>query len=96
MSPARQARSRPAEHRLSVPGIALAADHYDHTRIPGWMWMPADEVVAGSLRALERGRVVYIPGVRNRLLAVLIHLAPIALQQWVFKQQMSQIARLLP
>lgn len=74
----------------------MAADHYDHTRIPDWMWMPADEVVAGSLRALERGRVVYIPGVRNRLLAALIHLAPIALQQWVFKQQMSQIARLLP
>lgn len=75
---------------------AMTAGRYDHARIPNWMWMPADAVVAGSLRALERGRVVYIPGFKNRLLAALIHLAPTALQQWVFKQQMSQIARLLP
>ncbi len=75
---------------------AMAAGRYDHARIPGWMWQPADEVVAGSLRALARGQVVYIPGFKNRLLAALIHLAPIALQQWLFKQQLAPIDRLLP
>jgi short-subunit dehydrogenase len=66
---------------------AMTAGHYDHARIPGWMWLPADEVVATSLRALERGRVVVIPGLRYRLLAALIHLAPVAWQQWIFQQQ---------
>jgi short-subunit dehydrogenase len=39
-------------------------------RIPKFMWMQADEVVNQSLRALERGRVIFIPGFKNRLLAL--------------------------
>lgn len=42
---------------------------FDRSRIPRIMWMSADKVVTGSLKALERGGVVYIPGIRNRLLA---------------------------
>jgi short-subunit dehydrogenase len=41
-------------------------------RIPRTFWMSADAVVAESLTALERGSVVCIPGVKNRLLAVVI------------------------
>jgi short-subunit dehydrogenase len=44
-------------------------EKFDRSQFPKWMWMPADEVVVGSLNALGRGSVVYIPGIRNRLLA---------------------------
>ena len=37
--------------------------------MPRWMWMQADEVVEGSLAALEDGPVVYVPGRVNRAVA---------------------------
>lgn len=40
------------------------------------MWMDADDVVAASLRGLKKGSVVYIPGMKNRLLKFLIGLLP--------------------
>ncbi|MGD2253316.1 MAG: SDR family oxidoreductase [Anaerolineales bacterium] len=52
-------------------------DREDHrrskvkTRIPGFMWMEADQVVAISLRALERSKVVCIPGFINRVTSAL-------------------------
>ena len=36
---------------------------------PDWMWMRADDVVAGSLAALEDGPVVYVPGRANKAIA---------------------------
>jgi len=39
--------------------------------IPGFLWMPADKVIDKSLRALARGKSVYIPGLRNKLLAAI-------------------------
>jgi short-subunit dehydrogenase len=51
------------------------------------MWMSAEEVVESSLRALKQGKVIHIPGWQNRILAALIYLAPIGLQQWVFSRQ---------
>lgn len=41
--------------------------------IPKWLWMNADAVVAGSLAALERGRVIYVPGAKNRALVAFAH-----------------------
>ncbi len=37
---------------------------FDRSRIPKMMWMSADKVVAGSLKALERGNVVLFRGSR--------------------------------
>ena len=37
--------------------------------MPKWLWMQADEVVGGSLRALEDGPAVYVPGRVNKSLA---------------------------
>jgi len=42
---------------------------FDKSRIPAQMWMNADEVVANSLAALGRGRVVVVPGEDNVALA---------------------------
>jgi short-subunit dehydrogenase len=65
---------------------------YNRGAFPKQMWMTAEAVVDGSLKALERGQVVYIPGLVNRLLAALIYLSPIWLQQRVLKQ----VSRRLP
>jgi hypothetical protein len=45
---------------------------FEAARLPGFMWMSAREVVADSLRALERGRVVVVPGFQNQLTAALL------------------------
>ena len=44
---------------------------FDRASIPRFLWMDADEVVAASLRGLEKGRVVAIPGFRNRIMTSL-------------------------
>lgn len=46
-------------------------------RIPGWMWMDADRVVAISLAQLDRqGPVICIPGKRNKALKFILGLLP--------------------
>jgi len=35
---------------------------FDTSRIPNWMWLSADRVVAASLKALRRKRVIVVPG----------------------------------
>lgn len=51
-----------------------AAEGTDTSHLPGGIWMNPNEVVNESLRALERGKVVVIPGRRNRLFALLFKL----------------------
>jgi hypothetical protein len=41
--------------------------------IPGFLWTPADKVIAKSLRALGRRKTVYIPGFKNKVLAAIPH-----------------------
>ena len=41
---------------------------FDRSKIPRSLWMSPEEVVAESFKALERGKVVCIPGFRNRLI----------------------------
>jgi len=61
------------------PGFTSNTDFYDmpeyeafdRSQIPKALWMPAEEVVAKSLKALRRSQVVYIPGFKNRLLVAL-------------------------
>ncbi len=38
-------------------------------RLPGIFWMTTRQVVRGSLRALQRGVVIYVPGFGNKLIA---------------------------
>ena len=40
-------------------------------KIPAALWMSADDVVAASLKELRRGRVICIPGLKNRVLVAL-------------------------
>jgi short-subunit dehydrogenase len=45
-------------------------------KLPGWMWSNADDVVRQGLDAVERGRVVCVPGRVNRAIKVLMDVLP--------------------
>jgi len=59
------------------PGFTITGFHdtpeyknFKRAAIPRFLWMKADDVVAASLRALEkREKAVFIPGLANRVLA---------------------------
>lgn len=46
------------------------------SKLPGWMWSDADDVVRQGLDAVERGRVVCVPGRANRAIKTLMDLLP--------------------
>jgi short-subunit dehydrogenase len=69
------------------PGFTRSEFHQrmdlDVTDIPGWMWMSATSVVDASLRALDRGGpVVCVPGMRYKLIVMLLRLTP----RWIISR----------
>jgi short-subunit dehydrogenase len=48
--------------------------HMDRTRIPRFMWMPAERVVSTSLKALPKGPVIVVPGWHYRLIVALVRI----------------------
>jgi uncharacterized protein len=52
------------------------ANHISERPIPEFAWMSAESVVAQSLRDLDNGRVISVPGAAYRLLASLSGLIP--------------------
>lgn len=48
----------------------------DTSRLPGFLWMEPEAVVEESLRTLDRGEVVCVPGLGNRALSSLARLLP--------------------
>jgi short-subunit dehydrogenase len=64
---------------------------FDRSDIPRPLWMSAQEVATESLEALSRNRVVTIPGLQNRLLAVLARNTPLwALRMWHKRAALSR------
>ncbi|MER3546113.1 MAG: dehydrogenase [Rhodanobacteraceae bacterium] len=49
------------------------------SRMPGYLWMHADEVVRQGLDAVEHGRIVYVTGRVNRAIKMLFKLLPDAI-----------------
>ena len=96
-SEALQAEVRSADVRVQAlsPGFTYTEFHdkseyagYDiHARIPRALWMSADDVVAESLAALKKGRVVCVPGFKNRVLVSVgrLGLAPLMLR-WMTRR----------
>jgi len=41
---------------------------FNRSQVPQWLWSSAEEVAAASLNALSRGKVVLVPGFKNRFL----------------------------
>ncbi len=44
---------------------------FDSSVVPSFLWMTPGDVARESLRELEKGNVVYVPGLRNRLVFLL-------------------------
>ena len=52
------------------------AGHIDEVGVPDFLWLSPETVVTQSLRDLDAGRVISVPGVGYRLLAILAGLIP--------------------
>jgi|SRR5690348_6849616 short-subunit dehydrogenase len=52
-------------------------------KLPGFMWLSAQEVVRHGIAAVERGVSVYIPGRVNRLIKTIVQLMPDQLAMWL-------------
>ena len=60
--------------------------------IPGWLWLSATSVVDTSLAALQRGwPVVCVPGVRYKLIVLLLRVTPRWLISRVSNRRMGQM-----
>jgi hypothetical protein len=69
------------------PGMTHTEFHdvikMDKSTIPAFMWMSAADVVRISLKALRRGKVICIPGWKNRLVSAPMRCAPTA---WLLRK----------
>jgi short-subunit dehydrogenase len=65
----------------------------DTRAIPGFAWMEPEAVVEASLAGLERGQVVCIPGLGNRLVAPLQRLLPRSLVRRVIGASFERALR---
>lgn len=45
-------------------------------KMPGWMWMEAEPVVRAGIKAVEKGAVVRVPGVPNKIITTLLRILP--------------------
>ena len=70
----------PVRVQALCPGFTVTEFHetlgVDRKLIPGWMWMTADAVVEASLRGLERGKVIVVPGLGYKAATVVMRHAP--------------------
>jgi short-subunit dehydrogenase len=67
------------------PGFTLTEFHdtlgVDRGNIPGWLWMKADDVVEASLRGLERGKVIVVPGWQYKAVVGFLRYLPLSLRR---------------
>jgi short-subunit dehydrogenase len=62
----------------------------DKKRVPDWWWMNADQVVAESLTAFDRGRsVVVVPGTGYKVAALIVRFLP----RWLWRLMISSRPR---
>jgi hypothetical protein len=52
-------------------------------KLPGFMWLSAQDVVRQGIAAVERGVPVYIPGRVNRIIKTVVQLMPDRLAMWL-------------
>ena len=80
-----RATGSPVKVQALCPGFTYSEFHdvigMDRTQIPKAWWMQAEEVVEASLRGLERGKLIVVPGWRYRLLVLLLGLLPPAVRR---------------
>ncbi|MBU6248845.1 MAG: SDR family oxidoreductase [Xanthomonadaceae bacterium] len=62
--------------------------------MPGFMWLTADEVAREGIDAVERGRVVHVPGRVNRTIKAVTELLPDRLALWLSHRQSARYRNL--
>ena len=79
----------PVRVQALCPGFTVTGFHdtlgVDRKDIPDYLWMSADEVVETSLRALDRGTVIVIPGWKYKVAAAFLRHMP-----WAIRRRVSR------
>jgi short-subunit dehydrogenase len=79
-----RAAGSPVRVQALCPGFTRTefqeAAKIDRNIIPRGWWMSAEEVVAASLGGLERGRLIVVPGLRYKLMVLMLRLIPRSLR----------------
>jgi short-subunit dehydrogenase len=74
----------PVRVQALCPGFTITGFHdamgMSREGIPAWLWMRAGDVVDASLRGLEQGRPLVVPGAIYKLIVALEKLAPRSLR----------------
>lgn len=58
--------------------------------MPRFMWLTADEVAQQGVEAVERGRVVYVPGRVNRTIKAVVECLPDRLALWLSHRESAR------
>ncbi len=70
----------PVRVQALCPGFTVSGFHdtmgMSRERIPAWLWMRAEDVVDQSLRGLEQGKPLVVPGAIYKMVVTLEKLAP--------------------
>ncbi|WP_378734532.1 hypothetical protein [Nocardia brasiliensis] len=61
---------------VNLAGVAGVIPGRDTSSLPTALWLSVDQVAAGSLRDLEKGRVLSVPGVQYKALTTVAGLIP--------------------
>jgi len=79
------------------PGFTMTEFHdvlgIERNFISSAWWMPAEDVVEASLRGLEKGKLVVVPGWRYKLLVALIRLMPRSVLHFALTRGPASIKR---
>jgi uncharacterized protein len=62
-------------------------------RLPRWIWLGADEVARAGVAAVERGRVIAVPGWGYKLICLAAKLLPSALLLWLMGRNSRKFRR---
>jgi len=54
-------------------------------KLPEMAWMSAEDVVEESLAALEKGKIIFIPGRLNRLNYAFVRVLPTPARRWLLR-----------
>jgi len=88
----------PVVMQALCPGFTTSEFHdhldFDRTKIPRILWLKADDVVAESLRGLERRKLFVVTGWQYRLAVLLIKVLPTPLVRAVNARRQRRINRI--
>lgn len=83
----------PVRVQALCPGFTVTGFHdtmgMSREGIPAWLWMRAEDVVEESLRGLERGKLLVVPGAIYKMVVALEKLAP----RWLRSAAVVRAAR---